>query len=528
MILTEPLRKAVRLYPHKRAVVCGDSSWTYSEFGQRVDRLSQALRSLGIGKGDRVAILHRNCHRYLECYFGVMQIGAVLVPMNYRLSTSDWLDIIRDSEAKILVVDEYLRERVESVADLEGEKREVVWAGDSVSEKGSGAEEARYESLLGEASPAVPPTAEIGGDDLAQIYYTSGTTGRGKGVMLTHRNVYVHALGTIAEFQLTDADVWIHAAPLFHLADGWATWSITWVGGVHVMVPEFREQAVLEAIEREGVTITNMIPTMLNALVNYAEVAEYDYSSLRLLLSGGAPIAGKLVERIMETFGCEYAQTYGMTETSPYLTVSTLKEHLKGLSDEEQTRFRAKTGREFITVELRVVNAEGEDVKPDGEEVGEIIARGDSVTSGYWNLPEVTEEAIKDGWLYTGDMAVVDEEGYVNIVDRKRDMIITGGENVYSVEVENVLYSHSSILEAAVIGVPDEKWGEAVTAVVALKEGQDASEEEIIQFCKERMASFKAPKSVDLVSALPKTGSGKISKNVLREEYWKGQRRRVH
>jgi acyl-CoA synthetase (AMP-forming)/AMP-acid ligase II len=230
----------------------------------------------------------------------------------------------------------------------------------------------------------------------------------------------------------------------------------------------------------------------------------------------------------MDTFGCEYAQTYGMTETSPYLTVSTLKEHLKGLSDEEQTRFRAKTGREFITVEVRVVNAEGEEVRPGGEEVGEIIARGDSVTSGYWNLPEVTEEAIKDGWLYTGDMAIVDEEGYVNIVDRKRDMIITGGENVYSVEVENVLYSHPAILEAAVIGVPDEKWGEAVTAVVAIKEGQDASEDEIIQFCKERMASFKAPKSVDLVSALPKTGSGKISKNVLREEYWKGRRRRVH
>ncbi len=528
MILTEPLRKAVRLYPRKRAVVCGDSSWTYSEFGQRVDCLSQALRSLGIEKGDRVAILHRNCHRYLECYFGVMQIGAVLVPMNYRLSTSDWLDIIRDSEAKILVVDEYLRERVESVADLEGEKCKVVWAGDSVREKGSGCEEPSYESLLEEASPAGPPIAEIGGDDLAQIYYTSGTTGKGKGVVLTHRNVYVHALGTIAEFQLTDADVWIHAAPLFHLADGWATWAITWVGGVHVMVPEFREQAVLEAIEREGVTITNMIPTMLNALVNYADVAKYDYASLRLLLSGGAPIAGKLVERIMETFGCEYAQTYGMTETSPYLTVSTLKDHLKGLSDEQQTRFRAKTGREFITVELRVVNAEGEDVEPDGEEVGEIIVRGDSVTSGYWNLPEVTEEAIKDGWLYTGDMAVVDEEGYVNIVDRKRDMIITGGENVYSVEVENVLYSHPAILEAAVIGVPDEKWGEAVTGVVALKQGQDASEEEIIQFCKERMASFKAPKSVDLVSALPKTGSGKISKNVLRDEYCKAPSRRVH
>jgi acyl-CoA synthetase (AMP-forming)/AMP-acid ligase II len=524
VILTEVLRKAVHLYPNKRAIVCEGDSWTYAGFGSRVDRLSQALLSLGVERGDRVAILHRNCHRFLECYFGVMQIGGVLVPMNYRLSPSDWLDIITDSGAKILVVDEWLRERMQSVADLVSERCTLVWAGDGGTEEGSAREEGRYELLLEEASSARPPPAEIGGDDIAQIYYTSGTTGRGKGVVLTHRNVYVHALGTIAEFQLTDGDVWIHAAPLFHLADGWATWSITWVGGVHVLVPDFREQAVLEAIEREGVTITNMIPTMLNALVNYSRVGEYDYSSLRLLLSGGAPIAGKLVERIMETFGCEYAQTYGMTETSPYLTVSTLKDHLAGLSREEQIRFRAKAGREFITVELRVVNAEGEDVEPDGEEVGEIIVRGDGVTSGYGNLPEATEEAIKDGWLYTGDVAVIDGEGYVHIVDRKRDMIITGGENVYSVEVENVLYSHPWILEAAVIGVPDEQWGEAVTAIVVLKEGQDASEEEIIQFCKEKMATFKAPKSVDFVSDLPKTGSGKISKSVLREDFWKGRR----
>jgi len=257
-------------------------------------------------------------------------------------------------------------------------------------------------------------------------------------------------------------------------------------------------------------------------------VDRYDYSSLRLLLSGGAPTAERLVGRIMETFGCDYAQTYGMTETSPYLTVSTLKDALRGLSHKEQMRFRATTGREFITIELRVVNGEGEDVKPDGREVGEIIVRGDSVTREYWNLPEVTQEAIKDGWLYTGDMAVIDEEGYVTIVDRKRDMIITGGENVYSVEVENVLYSHPAILEAAVIGVPDEKWGEAVTAIVVLKKGIEAGEEEIIQFCKERMAHFKAPKSVDFVPALPTTGSGKIAKSVLRQDYWKGRRRRVH
>jgi acyl-CoA synthetase (AMP-forming)/AMP-acid ligase II len=315
---------------------------------------------------------------------------------------------------------------------------------------------------------------------------------------------------------------------MFHLADGWATWAITWVGGAHVVVPEFRERLVLDTVEREGVTTTNLIPTMLNALVNYPGVHDYDFSSLRLLLSGGSPVAERLAERAMQTFGCEYAQTYGMTETSPYLTVSTLKDHLRKLTPKEQMRFRASTGREFITVELRVVNEHGDDVRPDGEEVGEIIVRGDSVMKEYWNLPEATDEAFRDGWLYTGDMAVMDVEGYVTIVDRKRDVIITGGENVYSVEVENELYSHPAVLEVAVIGVPDEKWGEAVKAIVVLREGQEATEEEIMQFCKERMAHFKVPKSVDFVSALPRTGSAKIAKVALREEYWKGMAKRVH
>jgi acyl-CoA synthetase (AMP-forming)/AMP-acid ligase II len=267
---------------------------------------------------------------------------------------------------------------------------------------------------------------------------------------------------------------------------------------------------------------------MLNALVNYPGVQEYDFSSLRLLLSGGSPVAEALVERTMKTFGCEYAQTYGMTETSPYLTVSTLKEHLRMLTPKEQRRFLAKTGREFITVELRVVNELGQDVRRDGEEVGEIIVRGDSVMKGYWNLPEATDESLREGWLHTGDMAVMDAEGYVTIVDRKRDVIITGGENVYSVEVEKELYSHPAVLEAAVIGVPDEMWGEAVKAVVLLKEGHQATEEEIILYCKERMAHFKAPKSVDFVSSMPRTGSAKIAKVTLREEYWAGMTKRVH
>jgi fatty-acyl-CoA synthase len=528
VLLTEVLRKAVRLYPRQRAVVCGERSWTYAEFGERVNRLSQALLSLGVAKGDRVGILHRNCHRYLECYFGVMQIGAVLVPMNYRLRPSDWVTTMEDSGARLVVVEDVFREQLESVADSMSESVEVVWSpGESVSSTMDQPQNG-YESLLRLSSPQAPPEANLHPEDMAQIYYTTGTTGRGKGVVLTHRNVCVHALGTVAEFKLDDGDVWIHTAPMFHLADSWAVWSITWVGGAHVLLPEFSEHGVLDAIEKEGVTTTSLITTMLNALVNWPQVEEYDLSSLRFVVSGGSAVARKLIERAMETFGCEVAQIYGMTETSPCLAVSTLKHHLRALSPEEQMRFRATTGHEFITVELRVVDEDGHDVKPDGQQVGEIIVRGDSVMKEYWNLPELTERVFEDGWLHTADMAVMDEEGYVTIVDRQRDVIVTDGENVYSVEVENLLYSHPAVLEAAVIGVPDEQSGEAVKAVIVLREGQEATEEEIIGFCREHLADSKVPKSVDFVSSLPKTGSAKIAKVVLKEGYWAGMSKGMH
>lgn len=527
MILTVPLGKALRLYPHKRAIVCGDASWTYREFGERVNRLSQALLSLGVGKGDRVAVLHRNCHRYLECYFAVMQIGAVLVPMNYRLTPMSWLSTIEDAGAKLIIVESPFREQLDSIRDSLGESCRVVWSPGELN-SGLGQGYLGYEALLREATPSPPPAVAIGAEDMVQIYYTSGTTGQGKGVVLTHRNVCIHALGTIAEFKIDDRDVWLHAAPMFHLADAWAVWSITWVGGVHVVVPEFGEQIVLEAMERERVTLTDLIPTMLTALVNFPEVGEYNHSGLRLLLSGGSPIAETLVQSTMETFDCDFVQGYGLTETSPYVAVSVLKDNLRGLSTREQMRYRASMGREYITAELRVVDDHGRDVRPDGQQVGEIIIRGEGVMKEYWRLPELTQMAFKDGWLYSGDMAVIDKEGYLTFVDRKRDVISTGGKKVHSAQVENVLYSHPAVLEAAVIGVPDEEFGQAVKAVVALKEGHEATEEEIIQFCRERMARFRVPKSVDFVPSLPKTGSAKIAKVLLKEEYWKGADKGVH
>jgi len=526
MILTETLWKAVKLFPEKHAIVCGKKKWTYREFCDRINRLSHCLKGFRIEKDDKVAILHPNCHTFLEAYYAITQIGAISVPINYRLSPKEIAFILQDSESKILIADPMFKDQVNVVRkEIRGIER-ILWTGEPQTLDDS--RDLNYEEVLKDADDNPLPEPLLNSEDVAQIYYTSGTTGRPKGVMLSHKNVTTHALGAIAEIHITDQDVWIHVAPLFHLADAWATWAVTWVGGTHVLVREFDAKVVLETIQKEKVTLTNLIPTMLNLMVNDPDVKKFDYSSLRVLLSGGAPIAPEVVRKIVETFKCDYIQTYGMTETSPYLTVSILKEHLKKLSTENQLRFKSKTGREFIGVALKVVNDHGEEVKHDEKEVGEIIVKGDIVTKGYWKLPEETKKSIKDGWLYTGDMAVIDEEGYVTIVDRKKDMILTGGENVYSTEVENILYMHPAILECAVVGVPDQKWGEAVKGIVVLKPNQKTTEQEIIQFCKDRIAHYKAPKSIDFIDALPRTGSGKIHKKGLRDKYWEGYEKKVH
>lgn len=511
------LEKALSLYADNEAVVCGENRFTYRQFAGRIYRLANSLLSRGIGKGDRIAILHQNSHEFLECYFAAAQLGAILNPLNIRLSPNELAFIIKDSGATMLIASRRFGEQVNALNELETGLNQIIWTGEG--ETPGPFKSFDYEKVLKGENATPPPMPAISDDDVAHLYYTSGTTGRPKGVMLSHKNICTHALGAIAELKLSEHDKWIHVAPLFHLADAWATFAITWVGAKHVIVTDFDPSIVLSTIQKERVTITNMIPTMLNMLVNAPGVESYDFSSLRAILSGGSPIAPEVVKKIIGTFKCEYIQTYGMTETSPYLTLSILKERLTHLSPEKQFNYKAKTGRPFIGVLLKVVREDGTEVTPDDREVGEIIVKGDIVTNGYWERPEETASALKDGWLYTGDMAVVDSEGYVNIVDRKKDMIITGGENVYSVEVENILYAHPSILEAAVIGVPDPKWGEAVKAVVVLRPGHTATEEEIINHCKQHIARYKAPKSVDFISELPKTGSGKIYKKGIKERY---------
>ena len=519
MIISEIREKAVKLYGNKEALVCGDERFTYQAFDNRVNALCNLLRAQGIQKGGKVTILHPNCHYFMETYYAVAHSGAIIVPINHRLSPEDIAFILKDSESTVLIADRKFSHLVAAALDEGGTKtRMVLWTG-----RGEHApvtvETMDYEKGIQRYPSTAVVAEDMREEDVAQLYYTSGTTGKPKGVILTHKNICTHALGAIAELRLTDSDRWIHVAPMFHLADAWATWAVTWVGGTHIFVRAFDPPKVLEVMEKERATISNMIPTMLNLLVNHPDVSRRDYSSVRVLLSGGAPIAPEVVKKIVTTFQCDYVQTYGMTETSPYLTMSILKDHLAKLPAEEQLKIKSKTGREFITVQLKVVRENGTEVARDEQEVGEIIVKGATVTPGYWRLPKETKRAIKDGWLYTGDLAVMDAEGYVTIVDRKKDMILTGGENVYSTEVENVLYMHPAVLEAAVVGIPDEKWGEMVKAIVVLKEGIEVTEEEIIGFCKEKLARYKAPKSVDFYPALPKTGSGKIAKGELREQY---------
>jgi len=449
----------------------------YAGTRARSERLHGALAARGLRKGERFAVLSWNTSDYLELYFAAARGGYVICPLNARLAGPEIEAILADSGARFVL---------EGAAGLDALCKEV------------------------------PPVADVAPDAPAQLYYTSGTTGKPKGVVLTQRNVDAHARAAIAELGLAAQDTWAHIAPMFHLADAWAIFAITAVGGRHVYLPRFEPEQALALLVKERVTITNLIPTMLNLMVRHPSAAGRHYSSLRAILSGGAPIAPTLVREILELFGCQYVQTYGMTETSPYLTLGLLKPHLAALPIEERVRWLAKTGRPFQGVDLRVVDESGRDVPADEKSVGEIRVRGETVTPGYWNQPEASAAAFEDGWLKTGDLAVIDAEGYVNIVDRKKDMILTGGENVYSTEVEHALHAHPSVLEVAVYGLPDELWGERVCAAVVLRPGKSASVEELQAFCREQLAAYKVPREIEFRSELPRTGSGKIQKHALR------------
>lgn len=524
LLVNQFLQRAVSLYGKKTAIVCEDGTrLTYRDWQNRVNQWSNALRQLGVKKGDRVAYLAPNSHPMLEASYAVTQIGAIMVPLNTRLVGDDYAYILNHSGSKVLCADADLVEPIEKVRrELKTVEHFVLLPSPSATSRPGWLS---YDNLLKEQPTAIDNLPSMDENDVATLLYTSGTTGKPKGVMATHRNLYMNAIHSILHLRMTDRDVLLHTLPLFHV-NGWgAPFSLTGVGGTHVCLRKIDPPLIYRLIEKEGITLACMAPTVLNMLINSPARETYTVNNdMRVVLAGSAPPPA-FVKIVEEELGWEFIQVYGMTECSPFLTVSYPKSTMLERPKEDYYRYKAKTGYPMLGVELRVVNEEGKDVAANGREVGEVIARSNVVMKGYWNQPEETAAAIQDGWYHTGDMATIDEEGYIEIVDRKKDIIISGGENISSIEVEGILYEHPAVLEAAVIAVPHEKWGELPHAVIVRREGHEVSEEEIIQYCRNRMAHFKAPKSVQFVSELPKTASGKIQKGVLREQFW-GQRSR--
>lgn len=519
MNIIEGFKKGVSIKPEKVAAVCGSTRLTFSEVSERVNRLSGSLIGLGLRRSDRVAILALNCHRYLELYYGAPQMGAVVVPVNFRLVAAEVKYIIDHSGSKAVVTDDALAPLVDSLRNELPSVEHFI----SIGEKKRDGFIA-YEEMLETGEPEFEQ-AELGEDDLLGLFYTSGTTAEPKGVMLTHKNVISNVNNSEGVFQYRPDDVYLHAAPMFHLADGAAVFSNTRRGATQVFTPRFDPDEVLQVISREGVTLTVLVPTMINFLLQHPKLKDYDLSRLRQITYGASPIAPDLLRRAMETFDCRFAQGYGLTEAAPLLTVLPADDH--DVTDDRRAKRLASCGKPVPGVDVRVVKEDGSDAGPG--EVGEIIARGANIMAGYWRRPEETEAAIRDGWLHTGDLATVDEDGYLYLVDRKKDMIVTGGENVFSTEVEAALYAHPRVKEAAVISVPDAEWGEAVHACVVRRDGAELSAEELIEFCRERLTAYKLPRSIEFIEGeLPKGGTGKILKKQLRERHWQGQSRRIN
>jgi len=521
------LNKALTLYPNREAIADGAKRFTYEQFGGRVSALTHVLSGLRMRKGAVVAMLAPNCHEYMEAYYACAVLGVILNPLNFRLSPHELVDILDDSEAEILITHCDFAEHVTAMLSQSSQVKHVIWFGAGKRPK-LGIPALDYEEVLAERAGCSMLCADVENDDIAQLYYTSGTTGRSKGVMLTHGNVASNALGAVCELKLSDADVWAHVAPMFHLVDAWAVFAITWIGGKHVFLPYFKANEVLPLIQAEAVTLATMVPTMVNSLLGDPALKQYSYESLRMILTAGSPVAPEQVRRVVDEFDCDYLQFYGMTETSPFLTVSIPKSHMLDWPLEKLLQVKSRTGRPFIGVEVKVVRADGSEVETNDLEVGEVVARGPNVMKGYWNKPDATKEAIRGGWMHTGDLAVVDSEGYINVVDRKKDMIITGGENVYSTEVEYAIYEHPEVIECAVLGIPDPDWGEKVKAFVVTRSGAELDEAELIKFVKERIAGYKAPRSVEFLKELPKTGSGKIYKKGLRDQYWHDREKQIN
>jgi fatty-acyl-CoA synthase len=503
-------RRARKLHGGREAVVDGAQRFTYGEFGSRCDRFSNALRKLGVAKGDRVATISPNTHQHLEQFYAIPQLGAVIVPINYRLSVDDFVYVVSHSGATVLCV------HADYLAAIDGVRARMAQVRHYVALEGDAPGWLQYESLLGDAAPEFT-APEVVETDLLAINYTSGTTSRPKGVMITHRNAWMNSIGTLTHWPMTPADRYLWTLPMFH-ANGWTfTWTVTAAAATHICLRQVDATQVYELIRKERVTHLCAAPTVLIAIANGpAELRRQLPKGVRVV-TAGAPPAPTTIERMEADLGWDVTQVYGLTETAPFISICELLPEHALLPLAERAVIKARQGVELMTSgELRVVDAEMRDVPADGKTLGEIVARGNVVMRGYYNDPEATAKAFAGGWFHSGDGAVVHPDGYVEIRDRFKDVIISGGENISSIEVEGALLRHPAVLEAAVVGMPDPKWGESPHAFVVLRPGEAVGEASLRDFARGALAHFKVPSAFHFVSELPKTATGKIQKFVLR------------
>ncbi len=492
---------------------------TWSQFGARVSRLAAGLKGIGVGRGDRVAMLGLNSDRYLEYFFAVPWAGGVFVPINTRLAPPEVVHWMNDSGATVLLIDDNFTAMLPKFQGQLESLKTVVHVGDGAAPEGM----LSFEALIEGASGMEP--LDQGGDELAGLFYTGGTTGRSKGVMLSHRNLVLNALQFAGEVGFDAKSHYLHAAPMFHLANGAATFAVTSMAGSSTIIPGFEPVATLQAIQENGINIALLVPTMINMTVNHPDVSNYDLSSINHVLFGASPMPEAVLKTALQVIpNAQFHHVYGQTEAAPVLTALPAE---RMVEDGPLAGKIKSAGLAIPGVEVKIFDEDDNEVPRDT--VGEIVARGENVMLGYWNQPELTAETLRNGWLHTGDGGRMDEDGFIYVVDRVKDMIISGGENVYSAEVENAVYQHPAVVECAVIGIPHEKWGEQVHAIIRLAEDQSADEAGIIAHCHELIANYKCPRSVEFVAdPLPLSGAGKILKTELRKPYWEGHEKQVH
>jgi len=518
LLITDFLRRAVRHYPNKTAVVDGPNRFSYRELNERVDRLSNALLDLGLERGDRVCILSPNSHFFLESFYATAQVGIVLVPLNYRLVAADHEYILNHAGVSAVLVDwEYTAVLDEIRSALPSIKHWIV----AEDEDRPRENWLSWNTLVDAASSEKPVLPKIGENEVVSINYTSGTTSRPKGVMMTHRNCYLNAYNMIVHMGIQHGDVELWTLPMFH-CNGWGgVYALTGMAGTHVILRAIDAETIFRLLADEKITFACMAPAVLRTILDYPDKDRFEITTSPRFTVAGAPPPAAFIERLESELGWEFIHLYGLTETAPLLTVS----RPDATTEPDDWTRRSRAGVAGVGVEIQVLGDDGRPVPKDNVSVGEICARSNVVFAGYYEQPEQTAEAVYDGFFHTGDLAVWDEFENIHIVDRKKDVIISGGENISSPEIEACLYEHDAVLECAVIGIPHEKWGETPVALVVTRDGESADEAELIAFCRENMTHFKCPTQIQFVEALPRTVTGKLQKYKLRERFWEGDRR---